>query len=486
MSTIYLNNNEPHEALRYLNKALIVQRQVGHRAGEGRTLGSLMLAWKALGQPRLAIFYGKQSVNVFQDIRQNTQKLDRELQNKYLASKQDIYRELAELLINRGRLPEAQQVLDMLKEDEYFEYVRRDSSEASALSSRTNLNPQESDLDRQYREFNQELTAHGQELGELRIKRNRTPAEDDRLRVLVAEITASNQRFQEFLDNLAGKFSSSALAQERIFNIRENQSLMSTLRVLGKNVVALYTIVLEDKYRVIVITPNVQIPREYTISSAALNRKVMALLSALKDPRQDPLPQAKEMYKILIGPIENDLKGVGAETLMWSLDGVLRYIPIAALHDGNDYIVKRYRNVVFTPASRDNLRETPVADWRGLGFGVSKRFGEFNDLPNVPRELSGIIRDENGLDTSNGVMLGRVMLDDAFTEDAMVTALLGAGYPVVHVAIEAIVRLPRRVVPARRWLSGRARRKPFQIATGQRDRIVPAARQGRATDGSSH
>jgi CHAT domain-containing protein len=33
---------------------------------------------------------------------------------------------------------------------------------------------------------------------------------------------------------------------------------------------------------------------------------------------------------------------------MWSLDGALRYIPLAALHDGREYLVEKYRNIVFT------------------------------------------------------------------------------------------------------------------------------------------
>ena len=51
-------------------------------------------------------------------------------------SKEDVYRTLADLLITAGRLPEAQQVLDLLKDEEYFEFVRRDAQTASTAAGR--------------------------------------------------------------------------------------------------------------------------------------------------------------------------------------------------------------------------------------------------------------------------------------------------------------------------------------------------------------
>lgn len=433
-ATVYINTKEAGKALPLLTQALTIQRRIGHRAGEGRTLGLLMSAWGDLGKPRLAIFYGKQAVNRFQEIRQNIRLLDKDLQRSFLSSRQNVYRELAELLITKGRLPEAQQVLDMLKEDEYFEFTRRDTQEGSALTIRSELNTQEQEAGRTLKEFGDELAAQAKEYGELRAKANRTPAENRRLTELFEILSGANQRFQQLLDRLAAEFGNTDDARDRIFNIRENQSLMETLRLLGKNTAALYTVVLEDKYRVILITPDVQIPREYPISSAELSRKVYAFLSTLRDPDQDPVPRAKELYKILIGPVLNDLKGAGVETLMWSLDDVLRYVPVAALHDDNDYLVKSYKNVVYTPASRDNLREAHVDDWRGLGFGLSKAQPEADDLPYVTQELEGIIQQDGDVSQVPGIVPGRRLLNDDFTTEALRDNLLQGGHQLVHIA----------------------------------------------------
>ena len=57
---------------------------------------------------------------------------------------------------------------------------------------------------------------------------------------------------------------------------------------------------------------------------------------------------------------------------MWSLDGVLRYVPMAALHDGKAYFVEKYRNVMFTKQSLLLLNEKDSTGWKVLGLGVSE------------------------------------------------------------------------------------------------------------------
>ncbi len=79
-------------------------------------------------QPGLAIFYGKQAINLLQQVRSNIQGLDEKLQKSFLLSKNGYYHTLADLLIAQGRLPEAEQVLDLEKQQEYSEYVRGEAA----------------------------------------------------------------------------------------------------------------------------------------------------------------------------------------------------------------------------------------------------------------------------------------------------------------------------------------------------------------------
>jgi CHAT domain-containing protein len=430
LGRVLLRQGQPDKALAQFNAALVVNREVGNLKEEGATLGNLMLGWRARGHTRLAAFYGKQAVNTFQTIRTNLQRLDRSAQRGFLATKQEFYRALADLLIAAGRLGEAQQVVSMLKEEEYFEFVRRDGGEAAALGARAALAPGESELARRYREIADRVAALGRERGSLRAKTSLTTAEEQRLTQLESELEVAGQAFQQFLDTLARELGDTQEAADRVFQLRESQGLMDTLRELGHGAVAIYTVAGADKYRVILVTPDVQKAAEYPIRAEELNGKVAAFRAALQDPRSDPRPLAQELYKIMLGPVANDLEAAKAETLMWSLDGALRYVPVAALHDGQRYLVERYRNAVFTPASISRLKDEPRAEWTALGLGVSKSHGPFSALPAVPAELHGIINDEPA---AGGVLAGRVLLDDAFTADALKTALRQR-YPLVHIA----------------------------------------------------
>jgi CHAT domain-containing protein len=99
----------------------------------------------------------------------------------------------------------------------------------------------------------------------------------------------------------------------------------------------------------------------------------------------------KYRKKVLVGAVK-------AKTLIWSLDGTLRYVPVGALWDGKLYLVERFQNVVIALASRSKLAREPIAvtQWRGLGVGVSKSRGRFPVLAAVPDELKRITRQDDG------------------------------------------------------------------------------------------
>ena len=103
------------------------------------------------------------------------------------------------------------------------------------------------------------------------------------------------------------------------------------------------------------------------------------------------------------------------------------------LYDGSHYLAESYANVVITLGSLINLKDKPSSEWTALGLGVSKAHQDWPGLPYVPVELNGIIRsgDTGG---TNGILPGRIMLDEAFTEANLRNALLQRAYQVVHIA----------------------------------------------------
>jgi CHAT domain-containing protein len=324
----------------------------------------------------------------------------------------------------------------MLKEEEYFEFIRRDEGN-SPKTAKAALTPEEQALEKRYREIADRVAELGSERGTLIDKKTRTPEEEQRLARIDADLVVAGTAFQNFLSTLEAEMSKSAEASSRAYGLRESQGMMEDLRELGRGTVALYTLVGEDKYRVILTTADFQKGYEYPIKAAELNRKVLEFREVLQNPRLDPLPLAQELYKILVAPVAKDLAKSKALNLMWSLDGVLRYLPVAALNDGKQYLVERFNNVVFTPASQARLKDEPSRRWDALGLGVSKAHGErIPALPGVVDEMRGIIRDEAATATASkptGVLPGVVKLDEQFTEEAMLSELRKR-HKVVHIA----------------------------------------------------
>src|SRR2546423_229463 len=235
-----LGKNE--QSLAYLGAALAAMRELSARAGEAATLGELMLTYKARGAPRPAIFYGKQAVNALQELRQNIRGLDRESQESFVGAKQETYRTLAGLLISEGRLAEARQVLDMLKRDEYLQFVRRDGGGTSALAARAPLSPGEAALEQRFKEISDTLAPPGRERGELAAKQELTPDERRRMSELETQLEAANPAFQKFLDRLEAEFAGAKAGGDKVYQLRRAAGLQEVLRELGGGAAAPYPV----------------------------------------------------------------------------------------------------------------------------------------------------------------------------------------------------------------------------------------------------
>ncbi len=430
IGTAYSGLGKNEQANRYLMNALAIAHEIKSQGTQAYALAKLMAAWRSAGQPRLAILYGKQAVNTVQTIRSGIQGMTPELQQSFLKRNEKPYHELAELLISQGRLTEAEQVLGLLKEDEYFQFIRRDTSELRAANRATDLTPEEAEWSKRYDEIGGRLVAIGTERGELLAKKILTPVETQQLSRIDQDLAAGNQVFEKFLTDLSKHFSAKPEASGKLEQLREAQGIMGDLGELPAGTVAIYTLVGKDKYRAILVTPQVQKAFEYPITAAELNRKILAFRDVVRNPNLDPRPLARELYKILIGNLEADLKQAKAKTLMWSLDGTLRYLPLAALSNGDRYLVEDYQLTVFTPASNARLKDRPAEHWKIAGFGVTKPHPGAPALPSVSDELGGIILHQPAL---GGVLEGEIRLDDEFTRDSMRTTLLKR-FEVVHIA----------------------------------------------------
>lgn len=442
----YERGGDRSRAIEYYNQALPIRRFVGDKAGEARTLANMMYDWEALGNGKLAAFYGKQAINRFQELRSSIRAMESGVRKTYLSTIEDDYRNLANLLIEQGRISEAEEVLAMLKEEEVFAYQRRADQVARELLQKSTLTESERIAIAGYEKLAEKITAIALEYGDLDRERLGYPEgkfpKQARLDELERQRSDATIAFQKYLELLKVEFAKSSKDKELA---QVDSSLQSTLREMKADHTAVVsTIAGEKRLNLIVTTADVQRAHTVEISEANLNKLVADFRGALTSPANgkpiDPRPAGQKLYDILVKPIEGDLFGIKADTIVWSLDGTLRYLPMAAVWDKDKgYLAERFANSVVTLASRDRLLLPPLKrNWTALAAGVSSPTDGFSALAAVPDELDCIVTDSTLSAVSikpvctTGVIPGRKLLNEKFDEHAFRSAM--GRYSILHIA----------------------------------------------------
>lgn len=192
--------------------------------------------------------------------------------------------------------------------------------------------------------------------------------------------------------------------------------------------VVIYPIILKERLAVIVAFHNSYLRLYSTIKS---QKEIEGILDNLQQDigridanNKEVLANLQQVYDWIIRPAEADLKQNNAETLVFVLDGLLRNIPMAALHDGQQYLVEKY-SIAITPGLQ-LLPPQPLAQkqFKVLTAGLSEARQGFSPLPNVDRELTEI----------TAKVSGEKLFNENFTNEKLQEALNVVAFPVVHIA----------------------------------------------------
>jgi CHAT domain-containing protein len=327
------------KAIEFYQQALAIDREIGDRAGEGITLSNLGILLAKQNQPELAIVFLKQSVNVTEAIRQDIQGLPQEQQQSYTETIASSYRRLADLLLQQDRVLEAQEVIDLLKLQELEDYLR---------DVRGNVQ-----------------TAQGLDFWEAEQKilqlyhqwTEQTPLPPLETFLNSPEVTA-----------LVGQLQRTARGQN--LNPEQLARLQDNLQALD-NAALLYPLILDDRIELVLVTPSSLVQKTVEVERVQLNRAIANFLSQINNPSSDPLPNAKKLYQWLIQPLAAELETAQVNTILYAADGQLRYIPLAALHDGNQYLIQRFTLNHITAASLTNFNRNGTRPMQILAAAYS-------------------------------------------------------------------------------------------------------------------
>jgi CHAT domain-containing protein/Tfp pilus assembly protein PilF len=434
LAKIYWDMGEKTKALGNLNQALPLARATNDPMNLAPVLYGMMLVHK--DQPTLAIFYGKQAVNLLQQVRSNMQGIDKELQSTFVTSKAVFYHDLADLLIDQGRLPEAEEIIDLMKQQQLNDFTRDETKEGTRPAS---LSAEEQKLEDAYEAATKDLIANYEAWSVLDKKADLSDAEKKTKADLDKQIEQGSAKFEDLLDHLDTVLQ--AAEKQKLDRARDDvPGLASLVSELDNQTVMLYTLVTEDRYRVIVIRNNhTLVERSTAIKSADLSRLVVQFVDQMSHPgdTKQLTEVSSKLYTVLVAPIEADLAQAHAHTLIWELDDVLHYIPMAALYDPatKQFMVEKYANAIITPTSVSMLDKVPdVKSATMLAMGLSDKYdAHFSPLKNVAVELGSIVRDPKIAGT-HGTVAGTEWLNNDFTAANLKDQLKSGRYQLVHLA----------------------------------------------------
>ena len=368
IGVIYDALGENQKVLDYSQQSLPLSRVVGDRAQEAKTLHNIATLLQKQKQFQLAIIVYKQSVNVYETLRGDIKGLSKELQQTYTESVADTYRRLSDLLLEQDRILEAQRVLDLLKVQELDDYLRGVRGNNNTEKGIAKL-PPEQKIDQGMEAILAKGVEIGKEIDQLQERQKRngkiSASEEQRLNQLWKQQERIVDDFNQFIESpevlaLIDQLKPQNRSADLLSRLDNFRSLPDNLKNLQQNAVLLYPLILEDRLEIILTTPDSPpVRRTVKVSKKELNETILAFRRALKTPLNDAKQPAQKLYGWLIKPLENDLKTVQAKTIIYAPDGQLRYIPLAALYDGKQWLIERYRINNITAASLTDFNTKP-------------------------------------------------------------------------------------------------------------------------------
>ncbi|MGD9686109.1 MAG: tetratricopeptide repeat protein, partial [Desulfobacter sp.] len=408
-----------------LRSLVILEQHLGPEHPDvAQSLMNLSAIFDETGRTSSAILCAKRAINIFQKSRQNVSGIEsnKEYLDLYDKSLESYYQYLADLLIKAARYGEAEHVMSMLKDKEFEQLRLRDIGPELPFKS-IGYNAIEAPLIHEFNTISEDLYTIGSQIQMLKQIKNRHHEQNCELAEFEDELYRKSCNLKEFIKNLQNALPKSLTTKDDI-NSYKHTNLTDT----AKNVVRIFTVTAENNFHTVMLTSEDRKAFSSEYKAMELSKKVLKFRELLKNVESDAYrPLAQELYDIIIRPMEQELNAKGIDTIVWMLDGVLRLLPLSALHDRKQFMLEKFSNVCITTATNnETIKREP---WNGLGMGTTRKHDGHQPLPAVKDELEGIICTGG----STGVLPGDILFDEAFTRDSMQTNI-AKGYKAVHFA----------------------------------------------------
>jgi filamentous hemagglutinin family protein len=143
-----------------------------------------------------------------------------------------------------------------------------------------------------------------------------------------------------------------------------------------------------------------------------------------KDKPTAYLANAQQLYQWFISPLENDLKKQKIQNLVFIMDSGLRSIPVAAFHDGKQFLIERYSVGAMPSISLTDTRYVDIRKAQVLAMGA-ENIPTQTPLPSVPVELSTI---------AGTIWSGKSFQNEQFTANNIIAQRQKQPFSILHLA----------------------------------------------------
>jgi filamentous hemagglutinin family protein len=175
-------------------------------------------------------------------------------------------------------------------------------------------------------------------------------------------------------------------------------------------------------------------PFRYRVSGATRSQ-VLAVIGQFQAELTDPskadttsyLAPAQQLYQWLIAPLAAELQAQAIEHLVFIPDVGLRTVPVAAFHNGEQFLIEQYSVSLMPSFSLTDPRPVNLKNASVLAMGAST-FTHLRPLPAVPVELNTI---------TPGLWQGQTAIDEAFTVENLQSLRDSRSDEIVHLATHA-------------------------------------------------
>ncbi|MCW6037103.1 CHAT domain-containing protein [Spirulina subsalsa FACHB-351] len=187
-----------------------------------------------------------------------------------------------------------------------------------------------------------------------------------------------------------------------------------------------------DELRLVLITPQGRpmIRTVFGVTRGQVMEQADQLRRTVTNARRPRafMEPAQQLYQWVIAPLEQELEAREIDNIAFVMDGGMRSLPIAALHDGNQFLIERFSlgmmpSLALTDTTYRDLRNSQVLAMGASEFNLQDEGVDLLPLPGVPFELELI---------TQKLWRGSKFLNEQFTVENLRATRAQSPYGIVH------------------------------------------------------